>query len=89
MGDNELIEEVVSPTESQSVDLSPIIDSLNDLIVTQGEIIENQKKIINYFFCFTSSSICKSVKDKINNSQQIPHHIQASLSHAKAQFKNA
>ena len=49
MGDNELIEDVVSPTESQSVDLSPVIDTLNDLIVKQGEIIENQKKIIDYF----------------------------------------
>ena len=49
MGDNELIEEVVSPTESQSVDLSPIIDSLSDLIIKQGEIIDNQKKIIDYF----------------------------------------
>lgn len=49
MGDNELIEEVVSPTESQSVDLSPVIDSLSDLIIKQGEIIDNQKKIIDYF----------------------------------------
>lgn len=49
MGDNELIEEVVSPTESQSVDLSPVIDSLSDLIIKQGEIIENQKEIIDYF----------------------------------------
>lgn len=49
MGDNELIEEVVSPTESQSVDLSPVIDSLSDLIIKQGEIIENQKEIIDHF----------------------------------------
>lgn len=56
MGDNELIEEVVSPTESQSVDLSPIIDTLQDLLIKQGEMLEsqektikNQEKIIEYF----------------------------------------
>ena len=56
MGDNELIEEVVSPTESQSVDLSPVIDTLQDLLIKQGEILEtqqsvikNQEKIIEYF----------------------------------------
>ena len=56
MGDNELIEEVVSPTESQSVDLSPVIDTLQDLLIRQGEILEtqqsvikNQEKIIDYF----------------------------------------
>ena len=63
MGDNELLEEVVSPTESQSVDLSPIINSLNDLIVTQGEIIENQKKIIDYFVP-TEEELIQLEKDK-------------------------
>ena len=56
MGDNELIEEVVSPTESQGVDLSPIVNTLQDLLIKQGEILEsqektikNQEKIIEYF----------------------------------------
>ena len=56
MGDNELIEEVVSPTESQGVDLSPIVNTLQDLLIKQGEILEsqektikNQEKIIHYF----------------------------------------
>lgn len=71
MGDNELIEEVVSPTESQSVDLSPIINSLNDLIVTQGEIIENQKKIIDYFIP-TEEELIQLEKDK----QEELEHIQ-------------
>ena len=70
MGDNELIEEVVSPTESQSVDLSPIIDSLNDLIVTQGEIIENQKKIIEYFIP-TEDELIQLEKDKQEELEQI------------------
>ena len=70
MGDNELIEEVVSPTESQSVDLSPIINSLNDLIVTQGEIIENQKKIIDYFIP-TEEELIQLEKDKQDELEQI------------------
>lgn len=56
MGDNELIEEVVSPAESQGVDLSPIVGTLQDLLIKQGEILEsqektikNQEKIIEYF----------------------------------------
>ena len=56
MGDNDLIEEVVSPTESQGVDLSPIVNTLQDLLIKQGEILEsqektikNQEKIIQYF----------------------------------------
>ena len=70
MGDNELIEEVVSPTESQSVDLSPIINSLNDLIVTQGEIIKNQKKIIDYFIP-TEEELIQLEKDKQEELEQI------------------
>ena len=70
MGDNELIEEVVSPTESQSVDLSSIIDSLNDLIVAQGEIIKNQKKIIDYFIP-TEEELIQLEKDKQEELEQI------------------
>lgn len=70
MGDNELIDEVVSPTESQSVDLSSIINSLNDLIVTQGEIIENQKKIIDYFIP-TEDELIQLEKDKQEELEQI------------------
>ena len=54
MGDNENIE-IVSPTEESNVfnncdvDLSPIIEALKDLAIKQGEIIENQNKVIKYF----------------------------------------
>lgn len=49
MEDNELLD-VSSPNESSdSVDLSSIINSLNDLVIKQGEIIENQNKLIEYF----------------------------------------
>ena len=46
MGDNELLEEVVSPTESQGVDLSPVVSTLQDLLIKQGEILESQEKTI-------------------------------------------
>ena len=54
MGDNENIE-IVSPTEESNVfnncdvDLSPIIEALKDLAIKQGEIIDNQNKVIKYF----------------------------------------
>ena len=54
MGDNENIE-IVSPTQESNVlnncdvDLSPIIETLKDLAIKQGEIIENQNKVIKYF----------------------------------------
>ena len=54
MGDNENLE-IVSPTQESNVlnncdvDLSPIIETLKDLAIKQGEIIENQNKVIKYF----------------------------------------
>lgn len=70
MGDNQLLEEVISPTESESIDLSPIIDALNDLIVKQGEIIDNQKKIIDYFVP-TDEELKKLEQDELKKVKEL------------------
>ena len=61
MGDNEQVIEFVTPNE-ESIDLSPVLDILGEISTQQGEIIEQNKILIDYFVP-TEEEILQQEKD--------------------------
>ena len=67
MGDNEQVVELVTPNES--IDLSPILDKLGEISTQQGEIIEQNKILIDYFVP-TEDEIIQQEKDLQNQQEE-------------------
>ena len=67
MGDNEQLVDVVSPNES--LDLSPILDKLGEISEQQGEIVEQNKVLIDYFVP-TEEEVLQQEKDLQNQQEE-------------------